>query len=332
MHLHEIDSADESFAWSGPNIAHEIEQWRITLNPAVTAELVDEARRIAGSTNEETAQHAIDRGRFPLAAPALAKIEKEVMTGRGFALLKSPATLDDSTLKAYYWVLMSLMGRPLSQNSHGQRLRDVVDTGKKMGEQRVRGYETNAALKYHTDRCDMVGLLCLRKSMSGGLSSIASSITVYKELAARQPELIAPLVNGVNFMSIEEGGDISVKRVPVFSVSGGALSCRYSRNSFATAIRQGVPYTELEKAALDAVDQLAEDARFRLDMDLERGDIQIINNYTTLHSRTEFKDWPETERRRCMVRVWLQTDTVRPVLRDFDDYRGIPVTLVSAQQ
>ena len=330
MFSHTLGILDESFAWAGSQMAKVPEQWCVTLDPAVTAELVDEARRIGRGTNEEISRHAVDRSRLPNAAPALSKIEKEVMTGRGFALLKSPAALDDTMLKAYYWVLMNLMGRPLSQNSHGQLLRDVVDTGKKLGDQRVRGYETNAELKFHTDRCDMVGLLCIRKAMEGGRSSIASSISVYKELAAQKPELIAPLINGVNFMSIEEGGENSVKRVPVFTANQGALSCRYSRNSFATAIRQGVPYTDLEKTALDAVDQLAEDSRFRLDMELERGDIQIINNYTTLHSRTAFKDWPERERRRCMIRIWLQTDTARPVSKDFDDYRGIPATLGSA--
>jgi hypothetical protein len=62
---------------------------------------------------------------------------------------------------------------------------------------------------------------------------------------------------------------------------------------------------------------------------LERGDMQFINNYTTLHARTAFEDYPEPERRRLMVRLWLRSFGLRRPRRvdHFRDYDGVPKIL-----
>src|SRR3546814_10570936 len=36
-------------------------------------------------------------------------------------------------------------------------------------------------LRFHTDRCDVVGLLCVRQALEGGVSKLASSATVRSE-------------------------------------------------------------------------------------------------------------------------------------------------------
>ena len=33
--------------------------------------------------------------------------------------------------------------------------------------------------------------------------------------------------------------------------------------------------------------------------------MQFLNSYLTLHSRSEFEDYPEPERRRHLLRLWL---------------------------
>ena len=65
----------------------------------------------------------------------------------------------------------------------------------------------------------------------------------------------------------------------------------------------------------------------RLDMMLEPGDMQFCNNYVTSHARTAFEDWPEPERRRLMVRLWLSFDRRRPLAPDFGEHDGIPARL-----
>ena len=55
------------------------------------------------------------------------------------------------------------------------------------------------------------------------------------------------------------------------------------------------------------VDSLCNDPRFRLDMKLERGDMQFVNNYVVLHSRTSYVDNAEEARKRHLLRLWLRT-------------------------
>jgi alpha-ketoglutarate-dependent taurine dioxygenase len=44
-----------------------------------------------------------------------------------------------------------------------------------------------------------------------------------------------------------------------------------------------------------------------LTMDLRAGDMQFLNNRVTLHSRTEYIDHPAPERRRDLIRIWMNT-------------------------
>jgi hypothetical protein len=41
------------------------------------------------------------------------------------------------------------------------------------------------------------------------------------------------------------------------------------------------------------------------EISLEPADVYLINNYTVLHARAAFEDWPELERRRHLLRLWL---------------------------
>jgi alpha-ketoglutarate-dependent taurine dioxygenase len=323
-----LTQIDHPSAWNAADMARP-EDWQATLPCAVLAELLDEAAGIDTTDNASITRHAVEPARLPKAAAFMAGIEHDVMAGRGFVLLRGldPA-LPDATMKAAYWVMGQLMGTPVSQNVHGETLTDVRDYGKQMHAKQVRSYETNANLKLHTDRAELVGLLCLQRARAGGLSSIASSIAVYNAMLAEHPDLLEPLFTGPHCVRNEADGKNFFYRMPVLSIEGGALSCRYSRNNLDTAMRYGAPYTQAEKDAIDRFDAYASDPRFRLDMMLERGEIQLINSFTTLHARTEFDDYPEPQRRRCMVRFWLTTHTRRPLAAHFADYSGITADFV----
>ena len=65
-----------------------------------------------------------------------------------------------------------------SQNRKGELLGHVRDTGADRADRYVRQYLTTQNIPFHCDAADMVGLLCLEKAKSGGLSRIASSVSV----------------------------------------------------------------------------------------------------------------------------------------------------------
>ncbi|MEQ9122541.1 MAG: TauD/TfdA family dioxygenase, partial [Alphaproteobacteria bacterium] len=95
--------------------------------------------------------------------------------------------------------------------------------------------------------------------------------------------------------------------VPVFMPHDGKVVSHYVRS----AIRKGQdlpgapPLTEIQIEALDLVDAIAGEPDVHLDMDFRPGDIQLVCNHWTWHSRTAFEDWPEPERRRHLLRLWL---------------------------
>ena len=51
----------------------------------------------------------------------------------------------------------------------------------------------------------------------------------------------------------------------------------------------------------------------------ERGDIQLLSNHSILHARDEFEDFDEPERKRRLLRVWLNFLDGRPLADRFAD-------------
>jgi Taurine catabolism dioxygenase TauD, TfdA family len=57
-------------------------------------------------------------------------------------------------------------------------------------------------------------------------------------------------------------------------------------------------------------------------MDLQAGDIQLINNYTILHSRTSFVDGELPPPNRHMRRLWLKFPAPWPRSAEFPAHMG----------
>ena len=105
----------------------------------------------------------------------------------------------------------------------------------------------------------------------------------------------------------------------ICAYSGDRLFTHYGRAHIESAVRgPGVPpLSEARIAALDAVDELTNSPEFVLNMHFRVGDVQFLNNYLVLHARTDYEDWPEPERKRDLLRLWL---TVRRDLDLPDDF------------
>jgi hypothetical protein len=313
-------------AWRGADLVNDT-SWIVTLTPAEIADL-DQALKTARASGRPLAE--IDREQFPLTVmrPRLEAVLAEIYDGRGFLVLRGlpVARYSDDDVGLIFWGMGRYLGGPLYQNPRGDLLGHVYDHGRTYGNIDVRGYETNAYLPYHTDAGDMVGLLCLRRSLEGGLSSIVSSVTVHNEIVDAHPEYLGLLYNGFYYIrreaALTERG-VSDRPIPVFGYRDGQVSARYIRNQInAGAVKREVPLTTLEQAALDHLDEQTRRADLRLDMDLQAGDIQFINNYTILHSRTGFVDGPEPHQKRHMLRLWLKFPKSWPLSPEFPAHMG----------
>ncbi len=96
---------------------------------------------------------------------------------------------------------------------------------------------------------------------------------------------------------------LSTERVPVFTFHKGLLHCCYNRNPVEWAEKEGVTLSRAEIYALDALDDVLDRDEMQLRLTLKPGESALINNFITLHSRTEYSDGPD--RRRHLLRVWM---------------------------
>jgi hypothetical protein len=313
-------------AWYGKDLAAD-PSWVVPLTPAHLAEL---AAALASAKSKGLGVGTLTRETFPLPtlAPALGRWLEEVNTGRGFIVVRglNVADYSDEDVGLIFWGMGLHLGKAVTQNPRGDVLGHVYDHGRTYGNIDVRGYETSAHLPFHTDSGDVVGLLCLRPGKSGGLSSVVSAVTIHNEILKRHPEYLPPLYRGFHYIRREAAltdTPVTPHRVPVFGAKDGQISVRLVRNQINAAVaKTGIPLAPIEKAALDLFDELAQDPAIHLDMDLQKGDIQFCNNYVALHSRTEYVDHPEVERRRHMIRLWLTMDKRRPVATGFAPHDG----------
>ncbi len=291
----------------------ETDEWIYRLSADEVSELVaalDHAKS-AGLSGTD-----VRREDFPLPTlgPVLNDLATELADGRGFFLMRGFPAQDFSKEDAstVFWGVGTYIGNPWPQNASGDVLGDVRDTGRSILDPAVRGYQTKVRLPFHTDGSDLVGLMCLRAGKSGGLSSIVSSVACHNELARTAPDLLERHYHPFfyDWRGEEQPGTNGWYDMPTFTLHHGRLFNRYIRGFIDSAQRFAeLPrHTELDKRALDALDALTEDPRFRLDMDLQPGDMQFINNYVIFHSRTAYEDHEEEDKKRHLKRLWLSTD------------------------
>jgi hypothetical protein len=251
----------------------------------------------------------------------------ELDRGRGLVMLRGLPVdrYDDEALYLIYWILAVYLGDPIVQNARGELLGEVRDRGYDYGANNVRGYNTKAELRPHCDPADVVSLLCVSPARSGGESRVVSAVAIYNAIAAETPELIPPLMNGFHFDLRGEGvtenpDETTFHRVPVFSLFDGQLSCRFNVKTLTDGMRKaGVEMTELERRAVGRVSELATDERFVLPMTFERGDIQLLCNHSILHARSDFEDYEDPDKKRRLLRVWMNLRDGRELDDRFSD-------------
>jgi len=277
--------------------------------------------------------HALARADFPFGplGERLRCAYEDVRSDRGFALLRG-LPIDGLTVDEFIaavWGVGTWLGSPLSQNAQGDLIGHVLDATAEDATPRM--YRSNLELRLHTDWTAMITLACWQQAASGGASFLTSALTVHDEIKRRAPELLEPLYRGFHHHRLGEEGpgeeSVTPYRIPVFARHGGRISVRYQRSGIAAGHRAlGVPLTEQELAAMDLFDAVAKAPEHRLAFFLERGDMLVINNYTVMHARTKFTEHPEAERRRHLVRLWLDAADFRDVPREVHLFavNGVP--------
>lgn len=296
--------------WRGPDISRR-DDWIHVLSADEVKE-IEAAVRGARAAGLDISQ--IERDNFPL--PRFARVAEhaleELENGCGMFLVRGVPvkdwSVDDARLA--YWGLGKYLGTAVTQSRKGDVLGDVRDLdvfNKSLG----RGYQSHQKLNFHTDSCDVVGLLVRRTARRGGLSKIASSVAMHNQMLKERPELVELLYQPFTMYSPDREATWTQ---PFFSMQDGRFSCK-SGKLYLTLAQQKFPelprLTPAQLEALELFDGIPAREDFHFTMMFQPGDLQLLNNHVTLHARTDFEDFEEPDAKRHLFRLWLSVPNSR---------------------
>ena len=315
-------------AWRGETMAGDTGKWLVQLTAADIAELEHAATSFLAATKEIG---EISKEKFPLPhfGAHLAKMKDTLIKGIGFEVLRGlpVAKYSQQFAAAIFCGIGAHLGSARSQNAMGHILGHVRDIGADAKNPTTRIYQTSERQTFHTDSCDVVGLLCIREAMEGGKSLLVSTTTIYNEMQRLRPDLVPLLFEPV---ATDRRGEVPEGQKPYFEIPvlnwhAGFLTGLYQRQYVDSAQRfpDAPRLTPKHVEALDLFDTLANDPRLHLGMQLQPGDMQFVYNHGLLHDRTGFRDWPEAHQKRHLLRLWLAVPGDRPLPESFKQRYGI---------
>jgi len=316
--LREIDAGPA--AWTDKSLPQDAGRF------SVTDACLDELREVAKAVEENALPTTVlTHADFDLSScqALMASVRASLGDGVGFAIIdRLPVEeMRPETAIKLYWLLGNMVARTVAQKWDGTMIYDVRDTGREMTPGNgVRSSTTNAGQTFHVDNSfnlppDYVGLFCIRPAMEGGLSGVASFQTIHNQLLQERPDLLERLYQPFWFDRQHEHAPDDPQHAnswPVFRYDGKAIATRFSmRLILGGHDVAGESIDDLGREAVEFVAATLDRPGMCRDFQFEPGQIQILNNRKLGHRRTAFKDWPEPERRRHLIRLWFR-DSGRP--------------------
>jgi hypothetical protein len=322
--------------WTGTQLGQR-DDWLIALTDKQISDLTDLARRVAKQIDDEP-NNLLQLSRDQLSSDATRSIFEGVYqllkNGPGIALIRGLPVDSLRPIEAaiIYWAIGKHFGQITANNPQGDMLGHVVNLGKDMNDPLHRAYQTKSAIDFHNDQCDAVGLLCRQTSKSGGLSKVVSSVAVYNAMLEKHPDAVRILSESFYWTMHGEimPGQDNFYQSPVFNFVDGFLCTSFGPVHIRKGHQlDGVPdITDEQLEAISLAEHMCEALHYS--MELQRGDMQFLNNSVVLHTRTGFEDWPELEKRRHLWRLWLTIPDIRPASPyqvHWRKERGIPIPI-----
>ena len=316
---------DDPAAWRGDVMAARTD-WIRPLDEPMVAEIESAVAAAAGSGRD---LFELTRNDFPLGRmrAIFESMLGELEGGRGFVLLEGlpVARWTETQARIAIWGLGTHLGRPVGQDLSGSLLHDVRDTGRPFGSDRsIRYFQTNHAIRLHTDGGDIFVLGCLRHGARGGRTLVVSAVEVFNEIVRRRPDLATVLQEDFWVDARGQRPDGARCQVlPVYSWHAGHLSVLLKAEYIYSAQRfDDVPrLTDAQEEALELFRRITEEPGMALELDLAPGDVLLASNHTIVHGRTAFEDPPGAAGHRHLLRLWLTIPNGRPLPPHYADTR-----------
>ncbi|MEO8495441.1 MAG: TauD/TfdA family dioxygenase [Planctomycetota bacterium] len=302
-------------AWRGEELLRR-DDWLRSLAPQHLEEIDAALESVKGLALEE-----ISPATFPLPtlSPTLQSIQHSLEQGSGAVMLRG-LPIERYTEKQatrIFWGLASHVGTAVSQSPAGERVFQVRDEGYADNDSQARGPSSRKRLSFHTDRCDVISFLCVRQAETGGENYLVSSVAIYNEMLRQRPDLVEVLMRPYRYQrhNVDTGNEQPFYEQPIFAIHEGHFAANLLRVLIerAYAAPDAPAMSDVQREALDYLEQLADDPAMHVSFRQQPGDLVFLNNWVTLHRRSEFEDYVEPERKRLLLRIWLSVPNSRPL-------------------
>lgn len=254
---------------------------------------------------------------FELAACArwMTAARERLDHGPGFVILDH-LDIDDMTRQEaidLYWILANLVEPPVAQEWKGTVIYDVRHDGQEYGAD-TRGALTPVGLEMHNDSSmgeappNYLGLLCLQTAKKGGMSIVSSALAAHNHFMQTRPDVLQRLYEPFyrDHQEYQAADAASKNNRPVFAWDGQLRTRFNARHIVRGYEKTGRVLDPLGAEAVRLMDEFLSDPRNRLDLWLERGQIQLLNNRVIVHGRTPYEDHDDPDRHRHLIRLWLR--------------------------
>lgn len=249
----------------------------------------------------------------------LKQIQNSLENGSGVSMIRG-VPVDAFTVDQLESLFLSAgqkVGTPISQSAAGEKIFSVRNAGFADDDPRARGPNTKKKLSFHTDRCDVIGFLCLKQAKSGGENQVVSSMTLFNEIQRQRPDLMEVLMRPFLYKrhTVDTANQKPYTEQPIFSFFQGHFAANFLRVLIdrAYASNDTPELTSIQKEALDFVEEQAARTDLHVTFSQRPGDMLFLNNWVTLHRRTAFEDFHEPQKRRHLFRAWLSMPNSRPI-------------------
>lgn len=318
------ETIDRRIAWHGTDFRSK-DDIAFDLTPQHTAAIADVMSRVQGLSLLEI---TLKNCSHPALDSDLSRVMDEVQTGRGMVLLRGMPVGNHSLedIERMYWIVGTHFGIGLSQNNLGQMIARIQEERLPSGVRSASGTKSAAELALHTDTAEIFSLLCVRQGQSGGETQFASALAIHNDILEKRPDVLQILYRGFPYhrrgQQPEGQPAITPYNIPVFCNVDGNVSITFVQSGILAAFaaeRKTPSDTELE--ALSVVEETA--TRLQFELRFAPGEMSVVNNFTVVHARSEYADWQEPERKRLLLRLWLQAGRDRrPVVPQVKTYEN----------
>jgi alpha-ketoglutarate-dependent taurine dioxygenase len=263
----------------------------------------------------------------------LTAIVEELENGTGTVLLKGipVAQYSEAELTKVYLILCQQMGLPVRQSNSNwdSPLREksqFVTYIRAEANSSQNGKQSNDAYKLHTDRYDVLSLLCVRQARMGGENRLASAVTIYNKMLQSHPEIAEDLFQGMPWVYEGEGGWISY---PTWQIHQGKFTTQVSSTYpyLSQLVEGAAPLSERHKQGLDLLQEIG--CQVGITLRLEPGDWLMVNNHVVYHARASW-DIESGEYDRLLLRVCFSPYNSRE-LPNTDTFRRVWGSVAASQ-